>query len=367
MIPPTPPRDAGPPPPAAAADASTSSNDTGQRDGQTAEGAASSRSGNSARQPRRAGADELPPDDPARQQFQALMQGLPSPGGLGAAAPTAAGGLALPGPADGLLPRLGPADAPPQPMMPWPPGLDGAARDAQLAELDLAPAPSGPASAALQRPGPADELTHQVSDHADEPQTSPTRLPADDAGAAPQRPVEHGAADHSAAHRRHAAPHLSPEPDSPAAKTDDPLPSPMALFHPRVAEPQAAAPTRPDAPAHLPQAQDVATQLALHIERLAVSHSDDGQRRVRLAVAGDALPDTDIEIGEVGGEMQVMFFCRSADARRLLEPQAHTMAGWLAERLQRPVWLSVGGQQRDEPGRMQVHAQPGSSAAGAIA
>jgi len=179
--------------------------------------------------------------------------------------------------------------------------------------------------------------------------------------------AERGTAEPKAEHHHRAATPPSPEPERPATQADDPLPSPMALFHPRLAEPQAAAPTRPDAPAQLPQAQDVATQLALHIERLAVSHSDDGQRRVRLAVAGDALPDTDIEIGEVGGEMQVMFFCRSADARRLLEPQAPTMAGWLAERLQRPVWLSVGGQQRDEPGRMQVHAQPGASVSGATA
>jgi hypothetical protein len=360
MIPPTPPRDAGPAPAAVSADAGPSSNDAGQRDGPATAGTASQRGGNATRQPRRGSAGDAPPDDPARQQFQALMQGLPLPGGVAGAAPGAVGELAPPGPAgELLLPQRGPAPGLAPAPMPLPQRPEGARGDAQGADEGLAPALLHAAAAALPRPGSADDLTRQVSVQPEAPD-GPKRPPADLAQAAPEP-----AADHGAAHRRHAASPWSPEPEPGASKSADPLPSPMDLFQPRVAEPPAAAPTRPDAAANLPQAQDVATQLALRIERLAVSQSDDGQRRVRLAVGDGALPDTDIEIGEAGGEMQVMFFCRSADTRRLLEPQASALASDLADRLQRPVWVSVGGLQRDEPGRTQVHAQPGAAAGAA--
>ena len=88
-----------------------------------------------------------------------------------------------------------------------------------------------------------------------------------------------------------------------------------------------------------------------------------GERAQELADAAframvRVLPDTDIEIGEIGGELVVNFFCHSIDARQSLEPQAPAMAGVLAERLQRPVCVSVGSPQRDEPGRTEARATP---------
>ncbi|HSW06930.1 hypothetical protein [Aquabacterium sp.] len=131
------------------------------------------------------------------------------------------------------------------------------------------------------------------------------------------------------------------------------LPSPMALFS-RLPEP---------APAQEPAApppESPGTTLALRIETLAISTGQDGHRRVRLSVADNALPDTLVELGHEHGELQVVFFCRRPEGRVALAAQAPQLADTLARRLQQVVSVSVGGTQRDEPGRVTVQAQPGA-------
>ena len=143
---------------------------------------------------------------------------------------------------------------------------------------------------------------------------------------------------------------IEPDPQ-PDPKPTDPLPSPMALFI-RTPDP---APVREPA---APPPESVTTQLARRIETLAVSTDQDGHRRVRLTLADNALPDTDVEVGHDAGELQVAFFCRRPEGRQALEQQAPQLADTLAQRLQRPVSVSVGGVQRDEPGRVTAQARP---------
>lgn len=352
--PPAPPPDNAPAP-AAAAD-TRAGDERAARQDRGGDGAPSGRD-TAARSTRRDGAADggpgnapgSAPDGAVLAQFQALLQGQPAPVTEAAPAPAAP---APAGPLNGL------------PRAAWSLGLD----EGGVAGLPPPPValPGGETglSPALQDAGTgaAHEGLDRLADNwrSGNPAASPGADTGSEGHAAPSDPTpapEPAAARQAAAER----PRAPDEPrverrDDASPSSDAPLPSPMQLFQPR-AEP-VAAPRDPSPVA--PQAQDVATQLALQIERLAVSQADDGSRRVRLGVDASVLPDTDIEIGEVGGELQVMFFCHSGDARRSLEPQATTLAGWMAERLQRPVWVSIGGAQRDEAGRVQAHAQPGA-------
>lgn len=196
------------------------------------------------------------------------------------------------------------------------------------------------------------------------PPLSPRPLPtSDDAdadaepGALAETPVQAdrvGAADHLTGRGQRQDQDLDRQPDrdrGEAPKPADPLPSPMALFT-RTPEP---APVREAAG---PPPESITGQLALRIETLAVSTDQDGHRRVRLTLADNALPDTDVEVGHDAGELQVAFFCRRPEGRQALEAQAPQLADTLAQRLQRPVCVSVGGTQRDEPGRLTAQARP---------
>lgn len=356
--PPAPPPDRAPAP-AASADHG-SGDERAARQDRSSDGAASSRD-TAARSTRRDGpADGAPggapgnvPDGAVLAQFQALLQGQP-------AAPAAEPAPPSPVPA-------GPLTGLPRPA--WTLGLgDGAAAGPLPPPIAL---PDGapvlpPAPAGTEAPAGNETLDRLAAGWSAGDTTASTDAGAgaDGRGTSPEPAPLPG----HAAPRKVAAEHPR-APDEPRVErrddaspsSDTPLPSPMQLFQPR-AEPVPAA--RDPSPV-APQAQDVATQLALHIERLAVSHADDGSRRVRLGVDASVLPDTDIEIGESGGELQVLFFCHTSDVRRSLEPQAATLAGWMAERLQRPVWVSIGGAQRDEAGRVQAHAQPGMVSGGA--
>lgn len=279
------------------------------------------------------GSDRPAPDAALVQQFQALVQALPASGGgnaegSGPALPAGLGGALPPGgepltrwplPGVGLVAERpladegGPVIEPEPRTLSWPPL---ARREAAVDDGGLSPSPSQKPEAPTSQPGEAEARAQ--------------------------------------AHRRHAADSGA---DTPAPR-DEPLPSPMALFQaPPADAPQPVQRTEATA-APQPTAADLASLLAVRIERLAVSHAEDGHRRVSLSLDAAVLPDTDIEIGEIGGELVVNFFCHSIDARQSLEPQAPAMAGVLAERLQRPVCVSVGSPQRDEPGRTEARATP---------
>lgn len=286
------------------------------------------------------GGERPAPDAALVQQFQALVQALPTRGGGGAEG----SGPALPAGTGGTLPPGG------EPLTRWPlPGL-GLATERPLA------------SEGAPQVGP-DALATPEPRTLSWPPLARRESPADDgAGSVPQNRAAEGpkpgeAEARAEAHRRHAADAGS---DTPAPR-DEPLPSPMALFQAPPADTPQPVHRAEATAAPQPTAADLATLLAVRIERLAVSHAEDGHRRVSLSLDAAVLPDTDIEIGEIGGELVVNFFCHSIDARQSLEPQAPAMAGVLAERLQRPVCVSVGSPQRDEPGRTEARARPGEA------
>lgn len=149
----------------------------------------------------------------------------------------------------------------------------------------------------------------------------------------------------STSDERHEGHHDEPPPQPDAAP---PLPSPMALFT-RLAETDAPrAPEAPPPPADWLQ----------RIEALAVAGGDAGERRVRLTLADTLLPETEVEVGEAAGELQVHFFCRRQSGREALSLQAPLLAQALADRLQREVRVSVGGLQRDGDERTHSLARP---------
>lgn len=284
--------------------------------------------------------DRPAPDAALVQQFQSLVQAAAPAGGAGAEG----SGPALPagaGPAGGWPKGDEPFTRWPLPPMGLQPGQGLAAERPPAADAD------GPAE-------PVEPRTlgwPPMSRH-----EAPAERPAARTESAPaaESPGE-------VESRAHAARHRASDIDAPAPR-DESLPSPMALFQMPPAD--APAPVQRTEPAAAPQptAADLASMLAVRIERLAVSHAEDGHRRVSLSLDAAVLPDTDIEIGEIGGELVVNFYCHSIDARQSLEPQAPAMAGVLADRLQRAVCVSVGSPQRDEPGRIEARAQPGAPA-----
>ena len=128
-----------------------------------------------------------------------------------------------------------------------------------------------------------------------------------------------------------------------ALRPDDPtppeLPSPMSLFGTTLAaQPAQPAPVTEAAPASLPDRALLQT-----VERLLVSDGLDGQRAVRLTLGEGALRGTQVEIAQFAGELQVVFHCADADARRRLSNQAVAMAEQLSRRLHREVQLAVQG------------------------
>lgn len=288
------------------------------------------------------GGDRPAPDAALVQQFQALVQAAP-----------AAGGAAAEGSGPALPAGAGPAGGWPmgdEPLTRWP-----------LPSMGLQPGQGLPGERPLatDADGPADAVEPRTLSW---PPMSRHEAPAERTTARSEAaPAPSADTPAEAETRAQAARHRAADADAPAPR-DEPLPSPMALFQAPPADGPAPAPRAEPAAAPQPTAADLASMLAVRIERLAVSHAEDGHRRVSLSLDAAVLPDTDIEIGEIGGELVVNFFCHSIDARQSLEPQAPAMAGVLAERLQRAVCVSVGSPQRDEPGRIEARAQPGAAA-----
>lgn len=206
------------------------------------------------------------------------------------------------------------------------------------APVDTAPARPRPAHTPPAHTPPADADAVEAEPAPRLP--GPAHAPSRDAGGEPSRgPALDPALDVT---------RDAPRDDRPTPA--DALPSPMALFQ-RAAEPAPLA-----APAAAPPVDPA--QLALRIQTLAVGTDAEGQRRVRLTLADDALPETDVELAHHAGELQVDFFCRRAEGRQALAGHAPQLAETLAQRLHQPVCVTVGGAQRDDAGRVTAQARP---------
>ena len=120
-------------------------------------------------------------------------------------------------------------------------------------------------------------------------------------------------------------------PDAQAAQQAVPLANPFSLFN----------------TARTPDAADSqATETRTHLIEEAVSRmlvsdtSRGGESEVRLRLANDLLPGTEVRVSERGGALQVEFVA-NAESGAWLAAQAESIAGELARRLRREVRVAV--------------------------
>lgn len=105
-------------------------------------------------------------------------------------------------------------------------------------------------------------------------------------------------------------------------------------------------------------AGEISLLLSETAQRLFVGNGNTSSRQVRVELGDDVLPGVSVAVYEEEGRVVAHFICTVERSRERLEASALSMAGELAERLNRAVRVCVSADDVEDPCTRQVDAEP---------